>query len=131
VWFRESFAEWANRSAELPYDHHMLEGMVAPRGLLIYENPSTYWGGNQSCWGDSLAGHTVYEALGVPHHMGISQMGGYPHCTYDPSQVPAVEAFIQRFLLRLPANTSIVRTSATTYSFNASMWINWTVPILT
>ena len=128
MWFRESFVEFSNSSDRLPYDHHMLEGMVAPRGLLIYENPSTYWGGNQSCWGDSLAGHTIYEALGASDHMGISQLGGYSHCFFPASQASAVDAFVTRFLLGARVNTSIITTDAKTYSFNSSMWINWTVP---
>ncbi|KAG5349017.1 hypothetical protein C0989_006543 [Termitomyces sp. Mn162] len=39
VWFARSFAEFANTTVDrLPVDHHMLMGLVAPRGLLVIDN---------------------------------------------------------------------------------------------
>jgi len=102
---------------------------VAPRSLLIIENSSTVWGGNQSCWGDSLAGRMVYQALSIDDRMGISQIGGHPHCSWIPAQEPDVEAFITRFLLGGNANTTIVKTDGG-YIFDHDRWIDWTVPIL-
>ncbi|CZR62143.1 uncharacterized protein PAC_12040 [Phialocephala subalpina] len=37
-WFRPSFAQLTGEVDLLPYDHNMLEALVAPRGLLIIEN---------------------------------------------------------------------------------------------
>lgn len=56
---------------------HADAGMVAPRGLLVIENTGMVWLGNQSCWGNSVAGHTVFQALQVDDHMGVSQVGVY------------------------------------------------------
>ena len=38
VWFADAFKLFNAAATKLPFDHHMLEGMVAPRGLLIIEN---------------------------------------------------------------------------------------------
>ena len=40
-----------NSVARLPFDYHMLAGMVAPRGLFVIENKSMEWLGNLSTYG--------------------------------------------------------------------------------
>jgi len=130
VWFTDTFKQFGNAASKLPFDHHMLEGMVAPRGLLVLENTDMVWLGNQSCWGDSVAGHMVYEGLGIADSMGVSQVGRYNHCVFPASQVKGVEAFVTKFLLQGAANTTLVRTDSTTYTFNTTLWINWTIPML-
>lgn len=39
--------------------------------------------------------------------MGWSIEGGHPHCQLPESQWPAVQAFIDRFLLDRPADTNV------------------------
>jgi len=129
VWFTESFKQFSKTATKLPFDHHMLEGMVAPRGLLIIENTSMVWLGNISSWGDSVTGHMVYEGLGIPASMGVSQIGGHNHCAFPASQEPEVDAFITTFLLGKVVNTTILKTDGG-YTFDKAMWIDWTVPNL-
>lgn len=38
TWAGPSFNAFANNTAALPHDHHMLAGLVAPRGLLVLDN---------------------------------------------------------------------------------------------
>jgi hypothetical protein len=38
VWFSTNFNNYVNNLSVLPYDHHELIAMVAPRGLIGYEN---------------------------------------------------------------------------------------------
>jgi len=130
VWFTSSFNQFNNAATKLPFDHHMLEGMVAPRGLLIIENTGMVWLGNQSCWDDSVAGHKVYEALGIPDIMGVSQIGGHNHCQFPASQQPTVDAFFTKFILGGSSNTAIMLTDGK-YTFDQTKWIDWTVPSLT
>jgi len=129
VWFTDSLSQFNKVATKLPFDHHVLQGMVAPRGLLVIENTAMVWLGNQSCWGNSVAGHTVYEALSIPSNMGVSQIGGHSHCAFPASQEPEVDAFITRFLLGKAANTTIMKTGGCN-TFNRTMWIDWTVPVL-
>jgi len=129
VWFTASLSQFNAAATKLPFDHHMLQGLVAPRGQLVIENTGMVWLGNQSCWGNSVAGHMTYEALQVPDSMGVSQIGNHNHCAFPASQEPEVEAFINKFLLMKQANTTIIKTDGG-YRFDQAKWINWTVPIL-
>jgi len=103
---------------------------MAPRGLLVIENTGQVWLGNQSCWGSSIAGRHIFEALGVADHMGVSQIGGHNHCQFPASQEPQVEAFISKFLLGdTSVNTTVVETDGG-YTYDQKMWQPWTVPTL-
>jgi hypothetical protein len=74
VWFASSFSWFNNAATRLPFDHHMIEGLVAPRALLVIENTSQVWLGNVSTFTNSMTGHMIWEALGIPDHMGYSQV---------------------------------------------------------
>jgi len=130
VWFTASLSQFNQAATKLPHDHHQLHGLVAPRGLLVIENTAMVWLGNQSCWGNSVSGHMVYEALSVPDHMGVSQIGHSNHCGFPASQQPEVDAFVSKFLLgNMNANTTIMKTDGG-FAFNKTMWVDWTVPVL-
>ena len=73
VWFRRSFAQFKVAARQLPFDHHMIEGMVAPRALLVIENTSQVWLGDESTYNDSMAAHAIWDALGIPDRMGVSR----------------------------------------------------------
>jgi len=131
VWFTESLAQFGKNVTNLPFDHHLLMGMVAPRGLLVIENTGVIWGGNISCWGDSLTAREIYKALSIDDRIGMSQIGGHPHCQFPASQEVYVEAYIHRFLFDdTSANTTIFSTDGG-YVFNTTQWIDWPTPILT
>jgi len=129
VWFTDSLKQFNAAATKLPIDHHVLQGMMAPRGLLVIENTGMVWLGNQSCWGNSMSGHTIYEALSIPDSMGVSQIGGHNHCAFPASQQPDVDAFTTKFMLGGTSNTNIMKTDGG-YTFNQTMWIDWTTPIL-
>ena len=131
VWLSTSLNEFSGQTSRLPIDHHQLEGMVAPRGLLVIENSGMEWLGNITCWGNSLAANAIYQALGVPDNQGVSQVGGHLHCAQPASQQPEINAYISKFLLGKEANTSILHTDRSYPSFNLKEWAPWPVPILT
>jgi hypothetical protein len=64
-WFRASLCDFGDSASGLPFDHHMLMGLVAPRGLLIIDNTSMEWLGNVACYSCAAAGRLIFEALGV------------------------------------------------------------------
>ncbi|HEY4158940.1 MAG TPA: hypothetical protein VGM29_12615 [Polyangiaceae bacterium] len=129
-WFRSSFGMFNASVARLPYDHHMLMAMVAPRALLAIENTSMEWLGNVSTYTDSVEAHTVWEALGIPDKMGFSQIGGHMHCDFPASQQPEVSAYVQRFLLGDDTqNTTIMETDGG-YTVDMATWVDWTTPTL-
>jgi len=129
VWFTDSLKQFNQAATKLPFDHHQLHGMVAPRGLLVIENTGQVWLGNQSCWGNSVAGHMIYEALSVPDAMGVSQIGGHNHCAFPASQQFEVDAYVTKFILGGQSNTTVMRTDGQ-YTFDKAKWVDWTVPIL-
>ncbi|KAG8933326.1 carbohydrate-binding module 1 [Tulasnella sp. 418] len=129
VWFSTAFNSFSNSVPKLPVDHHLLVGLVAPRGLFVIENTSMEWLGNMACYGCQKAGHTVYEALGVPNNMGFSQVGNHNHCQFPSSQQSELTAFVNKFLLDQSTNTNIFRTDGS-FSYDANGWQPWSVPTL-
>lgn len=129
VWFALSFDEFApHNTSWLPFDHHMLAGLIAPRALLSIENTAYVWLSPQSSYGCMTAAHKVWEALGTPDNMGFSQDGNHSHCAFPAEQQPELTAFFEKFLLDGTANTSVFKT--TNETFNAKQWIDWQVPKL-
>ncbi|TFK27763.1 hypothetical protein FA15DRAFT_131453 [Coprinopsis marcescibilis] len=131
VWFSPKFSEVVERVPELPIDHHLLAGLVAPRGLYAIEHSGIDWLGPPSTFGCMATGRKVYEALGVADHMGISSVGDHSHCQFPESQQPELDAFIDKFLFRnSSADTDIVRSDVE-LGFKEEDWIDWKVPKLT
>ena len=133
VWFSKNLEPYVNKVNDLPFDHHMWAGLVAPRGLLIIENTKPDWLGPHSCWGCMNNAWKIYQALGVPDNMGISQVGPHDHCSFPSSQTADVTAFVNKFLKGQTSNTAIKRITDTTEQnwYSESAWVDWTVPTLT
>jgi len=130
VWFRKSFSLFGYAAKQLPFDHHMIEGLVAPRALLIIENSSQVWLGNVSTYNDSVAGHAIWEALGIPDKMGVSQIGDHSHCMWNGSQQAEVTAYVQKFLIGGgTASTNVIKTDGG-YAYDQPTWAPWGVPTL-
>ena len=130
VWFAKSLNQFSGKTTKLPFDHDEIMALCAPRGLLVIENPDMTWLGNLSCYNTSMAGHMIYEALGVPDNMGFSTVGGHAHCQFPASQQPELTAYIQKFLLGKDADTNIFRVERYKFIFDYNRWVNWTTPTL-
>ncbi|KAK2056526.1 carbohydrate esterase family 15 protein [Colletotrichum caudatum] len=127
VWFSPRFNTWSTRSSQIPEDHHLLAGLVAPRGLYVAEN-DIEWLGPVSTTGCMKAGRLIYQALGVPQNMGFSLVGGHNHCQFPSGQNDELTQYINYFLLDsttkpLPLERSIVNVSVRDYA-------SWTAPVL-
>jgi hypothetical protein len=131
VWFTSSFAQFGRYATSLPFDHHEIEGMIAPHALLVIENTDQIWLGNVSTYTDSMAAHEIWQALGIPDHMGVSQYGHPDHCGWDGvSQQPEVTAYVQKFLIGGgTGNTNVLKTDGD-FTFDAATWAPWSVPSL-
>lgn len=129
-WFRKNFSQFGSTATKLPYDHHMIEAMCAPRALLVIENTSMTWLGNISTWTTGNAAHKVWEALGIPDRMGYSQSGHADHCGFPAAQLPELTDYVQKFLIGGgTGNTTFLKTDGG-FAFDEAKWINWTVPTL-
>lgn len=128
-WFSTSLNQFSGQTNKLPYDHHEIMALCAPRGLLVIENPDFEWLGDLSGFNTSTAGRMIYESLGVKNNMGYSSVGGHGHCVFPDSQLPELRLYVRKFLLDEQVDTNLFR-SAKNYSFDKQRWVNWTLPTI-
>ncbi|ULC58137.1 hypothetical protein MBM09_09420 [Flaviramulus sp. BrNp1-15] len=124
AWFIEDMFKFSNSVPKLPYDHHELMAMVAPRALLILGNPDYQWLADESGYVSSRAAHEVWKTFGIGDRFGFSIVDGHNHCQLPDSQKPEVEAFVEMFLL---GNTE-ANTNVQTHGFDNvdyERWYNW------
>jgi hypothetical protein len=122
-WYSQGLTRFNNAVNKLPYDHHELMAMVAPRALLILGNPDYEWLADESGYVSCKAAQKVWNAFGVPDRFGFSIVAGHAHCRLPDSQKPEVIAFVEKFLLgNTTADTNI---SISPYNTDLSHWISW------
>ncbi len=124
AWFLQSFSKFAGKEAKLPYDHHELMAMVAPRALLVLGNPDYEWLAEESGFVSCMAAKKVWEAFGIEDRFGFSIVGNHGHCALPISQYPEVEAFIDKFLLGIDTVNTLVRKASYPYT-DYEKWTNW------
>lgn len=121
AWFTKDMFRFANSVSKLPYDHHELMAMVAPRALLILGNPDFEWLADESGYVSCRAAHEVWKSFGIQDRFGFSIVGGHGHCQLPESQKPEVEAFVDKFLL----NDQSADTSVMTHSYENVEHEHW------
>ncbi|QDV87438.1 endo-1,4-beta-xylanase [Planctomycetes bacterium TBK1r] len=110
AWFLEEMFQFSGAVEKLPYDHHELMAMIAPRALLVLGNPDYEWLADESGYVSCRAAHEVWKTFGIGDRFGFSIVAGHPHCRLPASQRPEVEAFVDKFLLgKTDANTTVTR----------------------
>ncbi|WP_347329836.1 malectin [Marinimicrobium locisalis] len=129
-WFRESFGSTFGgpNVARLPFDHHQLMGMVAPRGLLVIDNDID-WLGPKAAYVGTAAAKEIYRALGAAENIAYSENGGHTHCAFPDHQQDILAAFVQRFLLGEPGSTGVMRSTQAGEE-DVAEWVNWETPTL-
>ena len=121
AWFLEEMFAFRDDVDKLPYDHHEVMAMVAPRALLVLGNPDYEWLAEESGYVSCRAAHEVWKTFGVGDRFGFSIEGGHPHCRLPESQRAEVEAFVDRFLLGKPN----VPTQVTRHPFATTDAARW------
>jgi hypothetical protein len=131
-WFRASFAQFGKNPQDvnrLPFDHHMVMGLIAPRGLFVIDNTDMTWLGDESSFTASVAAAEIWKSLGASSAMGASQVGGHKHCDdVPPAQLDELGAFVDKFLLGKEANTVVLRSDR--MSADRVRWMPWATPTL-
>ena len=128
-WYYQDFSIFNDAVTKLPYDHHELMAMVAPRALLVTGNPDYEWLADESGYVCSKASQEVWKAFGVADRFGFSIVDKHLHCKVPDQQIPEIEAFVDKFLLgKENINTNIATTP---YHSDLSPWIKWETPDLT
>jgi hypothetical protein len=123
VWFSTNFTQKAKNVNALPYDHHMLIGLVAPRPMLSIDNSEPKWLGPVASWTCLNAAQTIFESLGAKDKLGVSVAPSHPHCSFPQSQAPELQAFVERHLLDKQSPANVFKASGQVYS--KSQWVDW------
>lgn len=120
-WFIEDMFRFSNKVPKLPYDHHELMAMVAPRALLVLGNPDYQWLADESGYVSCRAAHEVWKQFGIGDRFGFSIVAGHQHCQLPDSQDPEVAAFVDKFLLgKIDADTDVAK-----HPFENVNYIQW------
>ncbi|KAK7913928.1 hypothetical protein PG985_011631 [Apiospora marii] len=127
VWFSPRFNQHTSRTSSIPEDHHLLAGLVAPRGLFVMENDID-WLGPVSTTACMRAGRLIYQALGAPEAMGFDLTGGHGHCQFPAASRTNLDAYINKYLLGTGTPPSNLEKGP---NVNMADWVEWTPPTLT
>ena len=124
-WFLSSFkSNFQSQIDKLPYDHHELIAMIAPRAFLAFGNPDYVWLGDASGIASLKAAEEVWKAMGIEDRFGYVVEGGHTHCSASSNQNKAAQAFINKFLHGDNSQNTKVRTS-TVNSNHSSGKYDW------
>jgi len=134
-WLSNDFAPFVfsnnvSNVVKLPIDTHSLIAMMAPRGVLILENPHQTQMGAPAGHMATLAGLEVYKALGVEqnvsYHSSVAEMA---HCSYKNEYTDLIAKSIAAFLKHEgePPGQILVGANG---SVNRADWIDWQAPTL-
>ncbi|WP_294066401.1 alpha/beta hydrolase family protein, partial [Proteiniphilum sp. UBA1028] len=80
VWFMEEMFRFSDAVGKLPFDHHELMAMIAPRALLCLGNPDYEWLAEESGYVSCKAAQRVWETFGIPDRFGFSIVADHGHC---------------------------------------------------
>lgn len=126
----QAFGNFASNTGRLPVDTHEVLGLIAPRGVLILDNPHIANLDYRSSHAAAVAGREIYEALGIADRISYhSNISDGNHCSWKSEYSDGLRNNVIRFLKGGSANTGFInpRSGSTT---NVNSWINWSTPNL-
>jgi len=128
-WYARALRQFNNDPDKLPFDHHELIAMIAPRAVLMIESTMIPRMGAEAARIDALAAKEVYKALGVPDRIGVVEEN-QGHCSWNQNYTPFVEAFLDKFLLGKTdgGETGTMKSKFT--DIDVEKWIPWDTPKL-
>jgi hypothetical protein len=96
--------------------------MCAPRAVLVTGNTDFVWLSNKSCYISARAAKETFKTLGISDRMGFYIDGGHGHCAVPNSQLPAIGAFVDKFLLD---KTDVITDTVTVNPFPGLDYMRW------
>jgi len=128
-WLGDAFGAFADSVDRLATDQHQVLGLVAPRGLLVLDNPHVDWLGARYGHASALAGAEVYKALGAAGNIGyLSRVQDPKHCAWRPEWDAATHDAIRRHLLGDEAGD--LRFDAAADGAGTGIARDWDTPLL-
>lgn len=125
TWFMPALKEhFEGRVERLPFDHHEILAMCAPRAVLVLGNADYEWLCDHSGYVSCRAAEEVYKTFGISDRFGYVFDGKHPHCRASDLQVEAVKAFVAKFMFdNSTANTTIREITPTLKNVDYKKWI--------
>ncbi|MBR2194087.1 MAG: hypothetical protein IJ911_00590 [Salinivirgaceae bacterium] len=125
TWFSPSLKDnFDGRADRLPFDHHEILAMIAPRAVLVLGNGDYEWLCDHSGYVSCRAAEVVYQTFGIADRFGYVFDAKHPHCRASDLQSDAVKAFVEKFLFDDPsANTMIREITPTLKNVDYQKWI--------
>lgn len=128
LWFSNNFEPFVLNTTQLPLDTHAFIAAIAPRGLMILENPHVAQMGAPAGHMAALAGSKVWDALGVLGNLSyFSDIPNSSHCQYSDAYTPLLVQNVQRFLKHESEEPGRIEPGT---ELNPSDWIDWEAPAL-
>jgi hypothetical protein len=130
-WLSNDFKPFVENASRLPVDSHEMVAMIAPRGLLVLDNPHIRQFAAPAAHTAVLAGAEVYEALGAAENISyLGDVADERHCAPGkPEYREALVQNIEKFLKHEPATTGVIKAS-TEGAGNLAEWRDWETPQL-
>lgn len=129
-WFGDAFNAFTGEPTKAPIDTHSIAALVAPRGLLILDNPHIANLGPRSAHVAALAAGEVYSALGVAENISYhSAVADGLHCSARPEHAQPLRDNVHKFLLD-DGDAPGVITAAGNATGSLATWRDWTTPTL-
>jgi hypothetical protein len=124
-WFMPALKNnFGGKVDRLPYDHHELMAMIAPRALLAFGNDGWVWLADPSGYVSCMAAREVWKFLGVEDRFGFDFTGGHNHCAAAASQTDAATRFIDKFLRGKDEVDTHILTAPASYQNTHQFWIS-------
>jgi hypothetical protein len=130
-WLSNDFRPFVENATQLPIDSHEIVALVAPRGLLVLDNPHIPQFAAAPAHTAVLAGAEVYAALGARENVTyVSDVADEKHCaTGKPEYAQPLIQNITRFLKREGGSTGTIQAGPKGTG-NLAEWRRWQTPKL-
>jgi hypothetical protein len=132
AWFGDAFSAFLNSANTVPIDTHEILAMIAPRGLLILDNPFIGELTPRGAHGAALAAAEVFKALGATASFSYhSNTADGTHCLIRTEYQEPLRQAIQKHLFKNPsAAAGQIQVTQTFATANRQNLINWQTPTL-
>ncbi len=129
-WLGDAFGDFTGNVEGLAVDTHQVVAMIAPRGLLILDNPHIANLGPRSAHVAALAGAEVYAALGAADNISYhSNVASGAHCSWRPEFEDPLRQNIRTHLSKT-GNAPGVITAHPSAAGDLAQWVDWDTPML-
>ena len=130
-WLSNDFAPFVENASQLAVDSHEMVAAIAPRGLLVLDNPHIQQFAAPAAHTAVLAGAEVFAALGAAANVSyISDVQNTVHCASGkPEYTEALVQYIGKFLKREGEAPATLRASPLA-SGDLAAWRDWETPVL-